>query len=76
MKGVKVYVTLKEFSDYVKSKIPQEDLKDLEDCIFVPVKIELANDFTIEALCIAAKDGITINDNVRYNITNGSKKYE
>lgn len=68
MKGTKVYVGIREFSDYIKSKIPQEDLKDLEDCTFVPVKIGLASDFSIEALCIAAKDGMTIKDNVRYNV--------
>lgn len=68
MKGVKVYVTIQEFSNYIKNKVPQEDLKDLEDCTFVPIKIELKDDLTIEALCIAAKDGMTIKDNVRYNI--------
>ena len=67
MKGVRVYVGIQEFSDYLKSKIPQEDLKGLEDCTFVPVKIELARDFSIEALCIAAKDGMAIKDR-RYNI--------
>lgn len=67
MKGVRVYIGIQDFSDYIKSKVPKEDLKNLEDCTFVPVKIELQNDFSIEALCIAAKDGMTIKDR-RYNI--------
>ena len=70
MKMTKVYVTLDEFSNYIKSKLPPEELEGIEDCTFVPLKIGLQKDLTIEALCVAAKNGTT-NKDIRYNVWRG-----
>ena len=58
MKALKVYVPFDEFSNYIKSKLNDEDLADCQDCVFVPIKIGLNEcDFSVEALCVAAIDG-------------------
>lgn len=59
MKMLDVYVTLEEFSDYIKKKLLAEELAELGDCTFVPIKIGLSNDLCIEALIVAAQNGGT-----------------
>ena len=57
MKVAKIYITMEEFSDYVKSKLHSDDLLELGDCTFVPLKIGLnETDFSIEAIVVAAKN--------------------
>ena len=57
MKVAKIYITMEEFSDYVKSKLHSDDLLELSDCTFVPLKIGLnETDFSIEAVVVAAKN--------------------
>ena len=58
MKVIRVYMSAEEFSNYIRDRLPPEDIEGLDDCVFVPVKIGLNDmDFSIEALVVAAKDG-------------------
>lgn len=68
MKMINIYVTLEEFNNYIKTKLPPEELAEAKDCTFVPIKIGLNEcSFDIEALIAPVKNGDT-NRNVRYKI--------
>ena len=57
MKVAKIYITMEEFNAYVKSKLHGDDLLELGDCTFVPLKIGLNEaDFSIETIVVAAKN--------------------
>ena len=57
MKVAKIYITMEEFNAYIKSKLHGDDLLELGDCTFVPLKIGLnETDFSIETIVVAAKN--------------------
>lgn len=75
MKVIKVYITLDEFSQYIKNKLPPEELADVTDCTFAPLHIGLnETDMSIEATIVAAKDGL--HDNRRHRMTETQEEYE
>ena len=52
-----VYCELDEFSDYIKRKLTKEDLDRIEDCTFVPLKLDLdERSLCINALIVPVKN--------------------
>ena len=73
MKAIKVYIPLDELSQYIKGKLPADELADIADCTLVPLRIGLnESDMSVEALIVAAKNGDV--DNKRYRMTEAKKE--
>lgn len=77
MKAIKVYIPLDELSQYIKSKLPADELADIADCTLVPLRIGLnESDMSIEALIVAAKNGNVDNRRYRMTDTQPQEEYE
>lgn len=57
MQVVKIFITVNEFSDYIKGKLSDEDRENFSDCTMVPLLLELKEDMTIQATIVGAKNG-------------------
>lgn len=75
MKAIKVYIPLDELSQYIKSKLPADELADIADSTLVPLRIGLnESDMSVEALVVVAKNGNI--DNKRYRMTDAQPQEE
>lgn len=77
MKAIKVYIPLDELSQYIKSKLPADELADIADCTLVPLRIGFnESDMSVEALIVAAKNGNVDNKRYRMTDTQPQEEYE
>ena len=57
MKAISVYVTLAEFSNYIKERLSEKDLEETKDCTWTPLKIEFdEHDMCVKALIVPVKN--------------------
>lgn len=68
MQVLKIYITVNEFSDYIKSRISEEDQEKFSDCTMIPLLLELKEDMTIQATIVGAKNGECDPENVAYRL--------
>lgn len=54
MRAVSVYMDFDDLTYLIKKSVPNEYLEGTEDCKWVPVKVEMAPDLTINITAVAA----------------------
>lgn len=54
MRAIKIYMGLDDVEYFIKKSVPPEHLEGTDDCGWVPVKVEMAPDLTIEITAVAA----------------------
>ena len=67
MKAIKVYMTIDDFDNYIKSKLSPLDLEEFNECTFVPLRLEFntETDMSIEATIVPVKNGNVNNQRYR-----------
>lgn len=55
MHVIKVYLTAKDFDEFIKNHLSKEDLERFADCEWVPVKISVTDQMEIEVTAVPAK---------------------
>lgn len=55
MHVIKVYLTAKDFDDFIKNHLSKEDSERFTDCEWVPVKISVTDQMEIEVTAVPAK---------------------
>ena len=55
MHAIKVYLTAKDFDEFIKSHLSKEDSERFADCEWVPVKINMTEMLEIEVTAVPAK---------------------
>lgn len=70
MNVINLYITLDEFSSYIRSKLSKEDNEKFQDCTWIPLKLELNETRSdIEALIVPVKNGnVNTFDYDRHNV--------
>lgn len=54
MRAIKIYIGLDDVEYFIKKSVPQEYLEGTDDCGWLPVKVEMEQDLTIEITAVAA----------------------
>ena len=67
MKTVNVSLSIEEWSEFIQSKISEEDRLLTDGCIWVPMMVELNRNGEIDMISVAAKRGEPINRRFRIN---------
>ena len=56
MRAVKMYIAIEDLTYIIRKSVPEEFLNGTEGCSWVPVKIELAPDMTVNITAVAAEN--------------------